>query len=342
MINGLQHFGKGTWDASKTYAFYKKLFGYKIKLNDITTSSKEMEPVIGSVETMRMLMAANAKGGGVVEIVEHKSSPIRPYPKDGGYGNYGVLEVGFAVRRMEKVMERFSAEGVKFLTPVGEMNLRGGRRWRHVYLEDPDGLWLQLVEDTRWGEPVPPKRAEVFGAVHVGIGVSNLERSKAFYTSALGFDRLLYEFEGHIPEMDALTGGPVTIKMVILERSAAVTGPVSSIIPPGIVKLIEVPGYSGRHVYNGRRWGDIGCMEFCLDVTDLEGTVAEMKAKGIQMYLPPVKVNMGSGSKGMVAYIRDPDGTIIEFVEIGTIAWLSAKAFMRLAMPLLKLYDRIT
>ena len=40
---------------------------------------------------------------------------------------------------------------------------------------------------------------------------------------------------------------------------------------------------------------------------------------------------MGSGSKGKVAYVRDPDGTIVEFVEI-----------CRVAMPALKLYDRLT
>ncbi len=51
---------------------------------------------------------------------------------------------------------------------------------------------------------------------------------------------------------------------------------------------------------------------------------------------------MGSGSKGKVAYVRDPDGTIVEFVEICSIAWLSASTFMRVAMPALKLYDRLT
>jgi len=43
-----------------------------------------------------------------------------------------------------------------------------------------------------------------------------------------------------------------------------------------------------------------------------------------------------------VAYVCDPDGTIVEFVEICSIAWLSASTFMRVAMPELKLYDRLT
>ena len=49
MINAFQHIGLGVWDVDKTYSFYKKLFGYKIKLNDITMASKEKEPVVGSL-----------------------------------------------------------------------------------------------------------------------------------------------------------------------------------------------------------------------------------------------------------------------------------------------------
>ena len=42
----------------------------------------------------------------------------------------------------------------------------------------------------------------------------------------------------------------------------------------------------------------------------------DAKAKGAPVYLAPCEIDMGSGSKGKVAYILDPDGTIVEFVEI--------------------------
>jgi hypothetical protein len=70
--------------------------------------------------------------------------------------------------------------------------------------------------------------------------------------------------------------------------------------------------------------------------------VNDIKSKGISIYLPPVEIDMGSGSKGVIAYIRDPDGTVIELVEIKTIAWLSVSSFKRFAIPILKLYDRLT
>lgn len=47
-------------------------------------------------------------------------------------------------------------------------------------------------------------------------------------------------------------------------------------------------------------------------------------------------------SKGFLAYVRDPDGTTVEFVEVQSIFWLSSARFIRIAMPLLRLYDRLT
>ena len=257
-----------------------------------------------------------------------------------GYGSYGVLEIGFGVRAIDKVVDAFRAKGVGFLTPVCGLELDDGRRWRYAYLRDPDGLMVQLVEEIRPGEPAA-KKPEVRGAFHVGIGVSDVERSKAFYGNVLGFDRQVYGFDGRNPDLDPVAGGPMRVQVAVLERSAANTAAISE-LPSGTVKLIAVPEQKGEHIYKGRRWGDIGCMEFCMDVSHLEGAVEAAKAKGAPVYLPPCEIGMGSGSKGKVAYIRDPDGTIVEFVEICSIAWLSASSFMRVAMPVLKLYDRLT
>jgi catechol 2,3-dioxygenase-like lactoylglutathione lyase family enzyme len=340
MINAFQHIGLGVWDVPKTLAFYNKLFGFNIKLNDLTTASKEMEPVIGSVETMHMAMTMNAKGGGVLEFIEHKSSPIRPFPEDVGYGDYGVLEMGFDVQNIEGVVDSFRAKGVVSLTPICSLQLSDGRRWRYAYLRDPNGMLVQLVEDIRPGQPAV-RKPEVHGAIHVGIGISDVKKASDFYGKILGFDRQIYAFDGHNPDLDPVSGGPVHMNMVILERTAPNTGALK-LLPQGMVKLISVPGRKGVHIYDGRRWGDIGCMEFCLDVSNLEGTIADVRAKGAPVYLEPCEIDMGSGSKGKVAYLRDPDGTIIELVEVCSVAWVSASTFMSIAMPLIKLYDRIT
>lgn len=77
-------------------------------------------------------------------------------------------------------------------------------------------------------------------------------------------------------------------------------------------------------------------------MSDLLATVAVMKEKGVEIFLPPMEMSMGKGSKGFLAYVRDPDGTTVEFVEVQSIFWLSSARFIRIAMPLLRLYDRLT
>jgi catechol 2,3-dioxygenase-like lactoylglutathione lyase family enzyme len=340
MINALQHIGQGVWDTDKTYRFYKRFFDFKIKLSDLTTSDQDMAPIIGSVESLRALMAMNAKGGGILELIEYKSCPIMPYPNDGGYGNYGILEVGYGVSNIDSVVADLSSQGVEFLTPVYDIRLSENRIWRCAYLQDPDGLRLQLVEE-RGSDPSDSQRPEIRGILHVGIGVSDLARSMTFYESVLNFDKLVYEFEGHIPEMDLLTNGPISLKLAILERSQPAKWPVD-FLPKGAIKLFEVPGYPGKHIYDGRRWGDIGCMEFCLDVTDIETITEDIRTKGVDTFLDPTEIDMGSGTKGIFAYFRDPDGTIIELVEVKTVGWVSTSVFRRIAVPFLKLYDRFT
>jgi catechol 2,3-dioxygenase-like lactoylglutathione lyase family enzyme len=341
MINALQHVGQGVRDVDTTYEFYKRNFGFKVKLNDLTVASKEMEAVIGSVETMRMMMAANVKGGGILELIEHRSKPITSLPEENLYDHYGILEIGYRVLDIDGVVADFQSRGVAMVTPCQEIDLGGGRRWRTAFLKDPDGLPLQLTEDLQPGTPAPAK-AEVHGVSHVSIGVSNLERSISFYQSVLEFDRLVCEFEGIVPEIDPAGGNLLRRKMALLERSADASGPLAGLLARGAVKLIEVPDGTGRHLYEGRLWGDVGCMEFCLDVSDLLATVAVMKEKDVDIHLPPMEMNMGTGSKGFLAYIRDPDGTTVEFVEVQSIFWLSSSRFMRLALPLLRLYDRLT
>lgn len=341
MFNALQHVGQGVADIETTYDFYRRHLGVKIKLSDLVTHCKEMAPLVGGTETMRMMMAANAKGGGVLELVEHRSSRARPAPGQNRYRNYGILEVGYGVRNIGQVIKKLEADGVPVLTGIHTLELVTGTCWDYAYIRDPDGLPLQLTEQIRPGreKSAPP---QVLGVTHLGIGVSDMERSTDFYVNALGFDRLLCEFSGVIPELAGLEGEALPVKVVILERSRPPGGPLGNFLAGGTVKLIQVIGGNGQHFYRGRRWGDIGCMEFCLDVTDLASTVSVLQAQGVATCMDPVAVDMGNGFRGKVAYVQDPDGTFVELVQVTSAAWLPPRLFARIVSPLARLYATLT
>jgi catechol 2,3-dioxygenase-like lactoylglutathione lyase family enzyme len=148
-----------------------------------------------------------------------------------------------------------------------------------------------------------------------------MEQSLAFYGDILGYDHMLLDNKGTNQELAPLSGEGVVFRQVLLSRSQRSTS-VFPMLDGGRLRLVQTLDYQGRKIYQDRRWGDIGQMECCFDVSDIQKTAEYLQSKNVEIVLPPTFLNMGSGSSGFFAYIRDPDGNLIEFVEVKKIAWL--------------------
>lgn len=309
MITAFQHVGMGVHDTDRTYDFYRKLMGFRIKLSDQTSYMDEMTPIIGALVELRALMAANARGGAVIELIEHVSTRPKEPPEPVQWGDIGYLELGLKAFKLDQLYLDLKSRGVDFITPVRSMELTTGGRERYVYLRDPDGLLLQLVEVEGGSKPA------VGGVRHVAIGVKDMEGARTFYRDVLGFGDTLSEFKGRIPELDDVTNGR-EMEMVVLGQQAEGESPFAGVLERAIIKLVHTPDYKGKNIYEGRRWGDIGLMEMAFDVRDLAGTVSGLIARGAELYHPPTRVDMGSGTIGSFAYIKDPEGNVVEMVEV--------------------------
>jgi catechol 2,3-dioxygenase-like lactoylglutathione lyase family enzyme len=308
LITAFQHVGMGVHDTDRTYEFYRKLMGFRVKLSDQTSYLEEMGPIIGAVVEMRALMAMNARGGAAIELIEHTSTrPLEP-PEPVQWGDLGYLELGLKAFNLDQLYLDLKRKGVEFLTPVRSMELSVGGRERYAYLRDPDGLLLQLVEE-KGG-----KRPAVAGVRHVALGVSDMEKARSFYRDVLGFADVLNEFKGRVPELDEVTGGKEMELVVLGHRAEGESA--MPLLERAMVKLVFTPGYKGKTIYEGRRWGDIGLMEMAFDVNDLAGTVNGIIAKGAELFHPPTFVDMGSGTAGRFSYIKDPDGNVVEMVAV--------------------------
>jgi catechol 2,3-dioxygenase-like lactoylglutathione lyase family enzyme len=315
VITGFQHIGIGVHDVDKTYAFWRKNLCFKAKLNDHTGYDEQMEPILGDKLEMRMLMAMNVAGGGAIEIVQHTSTKPKEPPAPLEWGDIGILDVGVKVFQIDAVCADLKNRGVEFATPVRRMKLDTGGTVRFAYLRDPDGLLVQLVEDPAG------KRPRVGGVVHVTIGVRDIDRARDFYAKVLGFDRVLLETDELTgADMDEITGGKKT-RMVILSQPSTLRSALP-VLEPGSVRLVQTPDYSGKPTFERRRWGDIGCMEFALDVADVKSTYDSLVALGAEPYVPPTHMDMGSGSVGSFAYVKDPDGNTVEMVEVNKVMFV--------------------
>lgn len=328
MITAFQHVGMGVRDTDRTYEFYRRLMGFRIKLSDQTSYLEEMAPIVGAVVEMRARMAMNIGGGAAIELIEHTSTrPLEP-PEHVHWGDLGYLEVGLKAFMLDRLYVDLRSKGVDFLTPVRSMELSTGGRERYAYLRDPDGLLVQLVE-VEGG-----KRPAVGGVRHVAIGVSDMGRARSFYADVLGFKEVLHEFTGRVKEMDEVMGGKEMEVAVLAHRPEGESS--LPLLERAVVKLVHTPGYKGKKIYEGRRWGDVGLMEMAFDVTDLAGTVNDLIGRGAELYHPPTRVDMGSGTIGSFAYIKDPEGNVVEMVEVEKVLHASPRLMKVLLVRLLK------
>jgi catechol 2,3-dioxygenase-like lactoylglutathione lyase family enzyme len=321
MITSLQHVGIGVKDVGDSLSFWGGLMGFRLKLGDRASYMEEMRELIGSLVELRVVMAANPRGGGAVELVEHLST--RPRQPEGlvKWGDIGYLEVGLKAYRLEELYQGLRRRGVEFLTPVREMELSSGGWERYAYLRDPDGNLVQLVEE-KGG-----RRPGVGGVRHLALGVGDLGRSERFYREVLNFRREVHRFRGKLPELEAVCGGE-EMEMVILAQVPEGESQLP-LLEPALLKLVHTPRYRGKPVFEGRRWGDVGIMEMALDVRGLRDRVERAVEVGAELAHPPTWVDMGMGTRGFFAYLWDPDGNLVELCETERVLWASPSVIKR-------------
>ena len=146
----------------------------------------------------------------------------------------------------------------------------------------------------------------VTGIFHVNINCSDFDRSRAFY-ERLGF-RVIWEVpETNTPEVAAAVGMPpyrVRGALMALESDATT-----------VIDLLEwrhprdeSPPYP--HLYH------LGLARIALTTTDLDADVAELEAAGVEMLSAPARLPGAGGSETRFVCFRDPDGTVLELVEM--------------------------
>lgn len=319
MLCALQHVGLGVTDVEESYLFYRKCLGFNLKLTDYLGSSSEMEPIIGELAKMRIIMGLSSQGRGLVELVQHLSTaPRKTHMR---WGDIGFLASGYQARNIAALAPQFEKWGFPYLSPIRSVDLDDGRKAQSVFVSDPDGNFVELVETASRNS----RHTGVDGLAQVTIGVRDMETSVAFYRDIIGFDNVVLDRVGHDPVFDTLFGERFELREILLENSRPLK---NLFVTPdgGRLRLVQALNYKGNKVFQDRRWGDIGQMECCFQVENAQAAIAELEAKGVEIYHPPTFMNMGSGSAGYFTYIKDPDDNLVEFVEVSRVAWLGPKA----------------
>jgi catechol 2,3-dioxygenase-like lactoylglutathione lyase family enzyme len=149
------------------------------------------------------------------------------------------------------------------------------------------------------------KTFRIVAADHTGITVSNLERSLAFWHDLLGFD---YSHTTHQKGKMAeeITGvADAEINLAVMKA------------PGGHkIELLEYLAPADRKKRTGLRPCDVGHVHVALTVDDLEAVLNTIAASGCKRAGEPQILTSGPNAGKRVVYVRDPDGTTIEFMEL--------------------------
>ena len=115
-------------------------------------------------------------GVGTSEIKLTTTVPRRQYKSGKVNEVIGLRLLTFFFPDEAALTARFTAKGY----PAPRFQSAGGRR--AALVTDPDGQWVELA--------VVPGAAEIFDRIEVGITVSDLEKSRAFYRQFVGLEEL--------------------------------------------------------------------------------------------------------------------------------------------------------
>jgi glyoxylase I family protein len=147
------------------------------------------------------------------------------------------------------------------------------------------------------------KSFRIISADHTGITVSNLERSLAFWRDVLGFElsHSAHQTGELAREITGVKGAE--LKLVVLKT------------PGGHkIELLEYVSPTNRK-YVDHRPCDVGSVHVALLVDDLDAVLGRIAASGWQAAGEPQTLKTGPNAGKRVVYVRDPDGTTIEFMQ---------------------------
>jgi catechol 2,3-dioxygenase-like lactoylglutathione lyase family enzyme len=137
---------------------------------------------------------------------------------------------------------------------------------------------------------------------HVGITVSDMTRSLAFYADLLG-GVVDGPYERSGPRIDAVTGYPG-----IVVRQAFVTPPDGT----AVLELLQYDG--GSDVVIDPDNGHAGAAHVALTVRDLDALLERLAAQGVEALSAPITLSAPLAGHRAV-YVLDPDRVRVELLE---------------------------
>lgn len=314
VISGIQQIGVGVSDVHAAWAWYRKHFGMNVPIFEEAAEAALMLPYTGGKPHARhAILAVNLNGGGGFEIWQYTSRTPQPPAFEPAMGDLGIAWGKIKAYNVAETYRTFEAQGVTLLGPVSN-DIAGNP---HFFLRDPWGNLFEVVQgDSSWFRR---GKFHTGGPAGAAIGVTNADRSIAFYRDILGYDRVVADTTDAFADLTGIPGGGGRFRRVILTHSKPREGAFSRVLGGSYIELVQALDRTPRKLFEGRFWGDLGFIHLCYDINGMDELRARCAEKGHPFTVDSAtalggRFDMGEAA-GHFSYVEDPDGALIEFVE---------------------------
>ncbi len=315
IISGIQQIGVGVKDVYEGWKWYKKYFGFDVRVFEEAAVANYMLPYTGGEPQARhAALSLNLQGGGGFEIWQYKSRTPQPPKEEIKLGDLGIYCGKLRTHDAKAVYDYYKSENLDLLTEPME----DPRGHLHFYVRDLYGNVFDLVEDKReWFKDEGKHTSGTFGAT---IGCKNLEDSIKFYQEILGYEKVIYQGESTYEDLKGLPARGKKFKRAILGDQNPRVGAFARMFGHSEIELIEATEEKGKNIFEGRFWGDLGFIHLCYDIKGMESLRDKCEKAGHPFTIDSSKEQEGESfdmgeAAGYFSYIEDPSGTLIEFVE---------------------------
>jgi catechol 2,3-dioxygenase-like lactoylglutathione lyase family enzyme len=300
-LSGVHHVAIGLRSLEKERLFYRDVLNFNRVFAEFPdTEHLEMSEVVRDPRpAFAPVLLSQEAGGIIVELIRMTNPLPRPIRQDFRYGDIGVNKLTIAVGDFGKLCQDLKGR-IDFCSRTKSVRIPGWGEYQFIYGRDLEGNLIELV-----ASPNLPVEDRFGGVRWVGIGVTDLDRSIAFYQKYAGLDScFIRPHESFSGLVDEISGGKSTgVRSCVLASSRG----------EGMVELFEVRQPRGRSIPFATRWGDFGYLQVCFTGQgDMEEIAGVLEKNGLEFFCRPQI--MGDEPPGSFIYLKDPDGIPVEYL----------------------------
>lgn len=152
MITGVHHFSFSVTNLDRTIEFYTQTLGVQLQSRGRNRYESLGTALFGTKWGIHQLqadleLAVVNIGGTRVEFIEYKDPKAQAYHKNPSIA--GSAHLAFRVEDIEGVRKNLEKAGVEFHSPINRYLEAGKIEWKWCYFRDPDGIVLELVQQSQ-------------------------------------------------------------------------------------------------------------------------------------------------------------------------------------------------